>query len=166
MFGVSEIYEHYQKYKLLLTHYIFRSCIRSSKDSDDESVFNFKANVKPNTSISPPNIKLEPQTGRVRAPDISDAVNSKVKIENDQTTSTCSSSVVALSGEKCETIVIEESQPLFDDCSETFCERLELKDVDLKAAVNERRRSENENFVADHNISCKDCRLVSYTFFE
>lgn len=73
-----------------------------------------------------------------------------------------SSSVVALSGVKEEVIVIEESQPLFDDCSETFCDKLDLRA--LESAPNEIKISDNERLVAKHKVSCKQCTIVSLIF--
>lgn len=142
----------------LLTDHIFRACISSSKDSDDENVFSFKSNAKSNaaSSKSPPNIKLEPQTEQAK--------NSQVTSESHQTqTGSSGSSVVVLSGVKNEVIVIEESQPLFDDCSETFCDKIELKAEAVESLASKRELKEHETIVANHSGSCRQCRMVSFS---
>lgn len=122
-------------------------------------MFRFQPSVKPNvtSSTSPPNIKLEPQTGQVQALNVS-VTNSKA--ERNQSGCSSSSSVMALSGIKDEIIVIEESQPLFDDCSETF-----LGKLDLRVQADEFEMSDSENKIANHLISCKQCKTVSFITF-
>lgn len=140
--------------------------MNSPKDSDDENVFNFKSEAKsnnkpstspPNIKLEPPNIKLEPLTGQA-------TTASKITIDNDPLPSgSGGSSVVALTAPQPEVILIEESQPLFDDCSETFCEKLELRLQTVETMASELKISDDDKLIANHRLSCRQCREVSYS---
>lgn len=135
----------------------------SPKDSDDENVFNFKPNLKSNqtnSTSSPQKIKLEPLTGQAKTSNVSPS-NNKITNENSQKLDeSCSSSVVALSGDKNETIVIDESEPLFDDCPETFCEKIELIEQPVKPV--ESKSENDQNILDNHLLSCRQCKVVSF----
>lgn len=142
---------------------IFRACLNSSKDSDDENVFSFQPTAKPikSFSVSPPNVKLEPLTGQEKK---SNADRKELAAEVIPSES-CGSSVVAMPSQVSEIIFIQESQPLFEDCSETYCDKLELKLQEVESVAKKAEMNENENIVASHNRSCRQCSMVSACSF-
>lgn len=149
---------------LVLTHQCnnYRTCVNSSKDSDDENVFNFKCDVPSNNKsslTSPLNIKQEPLTGQTKTSTIA-------TIDNPSPCKSSGSSVVALTAPEVETIVIEESQPLFEDCSETYCEKLELKLQAVQTMASELKISDDEKFINSHRLSCSMCEVVSVFVME
>lgn len=77
----------------------------------------------------------------------------------------CTSSVIALSGGNVEVIEIEESQPLFDDCSETFCEKVELKVQPMESVANRTENYNNQKIVDNHLVSCRQCKVVSFQVY-
>ncbi|XP_037031035.1 uncharacterized protein LOC119070689 [Bradysia coprophila] len=131
------------------------ACVNTSRDSDDENVFSFKSDAKSinKSSTSPPNIKLEPLTGQPKT-------TGKATTDNNPLPSgSGGSSVVALSGQQAEVIVIQESQPLFEDCSETYCERLDLKLQAVETLAGKLKISDDEKSIANHRLSCRRCEV-------
>ncbi|KAJ6648086.1 hypothetical protein Bhyg_03311 [Pseudolycoriella hygida] len=133
----------------------------SREGSDDENVFNFKSNLK--SSKSPLKIKLEPLTGQAK-----ESKSTNVSPTNSRTSTTGNdvlqaesggSSVVAFSGEPNEVIVIQESQPLFEDFSETFCDKVEMNIQAVESLSKEQKISENERIIKNHLILCRQCEL-------
>lgn len=131
-------------------------------------MFCFQSNEKPNatSTTSPPNIKLEPQTGQVKPSNVSNVTTENSQPQSGSSSGSGYSSVIALSGVKDEVIVIEESQPLFEDCAETFCDKLELKIQAVESLAGGLKISGNENVIIDnHLISCRQCKIVSFLYF-
>lgn len=129
-------------------------------------MFDFSSNVKKQkaASISPQNIKLEPLTGQVKASTVSPNDKRVSNEYNQMQGESCSSSVMALSGEKSEIIVVDESQPLFDDCSQNLCEKVELKIQPFVPAANMSRKCKGQVVIDDHMASCNQCKVVRFFF--